>query len=58
VDGEIDASGGEGFFDFFGKNSFSKSALGAYLCERNVSNFVTGGVDDFDFNFVTTGMQK
>jgi hypothetical protein len=55
---EIDAAGGEGFFDLFGENSFSQSALAADLSQRNVSDLVSRGVDDFDFNLVATGAQQ
>ena len=51
--GEIDASGGEGFFDFFGEH-----ALGADHGEGDVGDFVAGGVDDFDFDFVAAGAQE
>ncbi len=53
VDGEIDASGGEGFFDFLGEH-----ALGADLGEGDVGDFVAGGVDDFDFDLVSAGAQE
>ena len=53
VDGEIDASSGEGFFNFFGEH-----ALGADLRQRDVGDFVAGGVDDLDFDFVATVAQE
>ena len=51
--GEIDASGGEGFFDFFGEH-----ALGADHGQGDVGDFVAGGVNDFDFDFVAAGAQQ
>src|ERR1700677_3694632 len=51
--GEVDASGGERFFDLFRKH-----ALGADFGESDVGNFVAGGVDDLDFNFVAACAQK
>jgi hypothetical protein len=56
--GEIDAAGGEGFFDFFGENSFAESPFRADHGERDVGDFVAGGVDDFDFYFVAAGAEK
>ena len=53
VDGEIDASGGEGFFNFFREH-----ALGADHGEGYVGDFVAGGVNDFDFDFVATVAQE
>ena len=50
---EIDASGGQGLFDFLGGH-----ALGADFGEGDVCNFVSGGVDDFDFDFVSAGPQQ
>jgi hypothetical protein len=44
---EINFSGGERFFNLFGEH-----ALGANLGEGDVGDFVAGGVDDFDFDFV------
>ena len=51
--GEIDASSGEGFLDFFGEHS-----LGADLGQGDVGDFVAGGVDDFDLDFVAAGTEK
>ena len=56
MDGQIDAAGGEGFFDLFGENPLPP--LGADHGEGNVGDFVAGGVDDFDFNFVAARAQK
>ncbi len=56
--GEVDASGGEGFFDFFGEDSFAESGFGADHGERDVGDFVAGGVDDFDFDFMAAGAQE
>jgi hypothetical protein len=53
VYGEIDLPRGEGFFDFLGKHS-----LGADLGQGDVGDFVTGGVNDFDFDLVSTGSQQ
>ena len=47
---EIDAASGERFFNFFGENPYS--ALGADFGEGDVSDFVAGGLDDFDFDCV------
>jgi hypothetical protein len=58
VHGEIDAACGEGFFDFFGENSFAQAAFGADHGEGDVGNFVAGGVDEFDFDFVAAGAQE
>src|ERR1700693_6394891 len=55
---EIDAAGGEGFFNFFRENSFAKSTFGADHGEGNVVDLVAGGVDDFDFDFVAVGAQQ
>jgi len=40
------------------KNSFTKPALGANHGQGNVGDFVAGGVDDFDFDFVAAGAQE
>ena len=48
VHSEIDLSRGEGFFDFFREHS-----LGADHGEGDVSNFVAGGMDDFDLDLVS-----
>src|SRR5579863_5256836 len=56
--GQVDAAGGEGFFDFFGENSFAESAFRADHGERDVGDFVSGGVDDLDFDFVSAGTQE
>ena len=53
VDGEIDASGGEGFFDLFGKHAF-----GAHHSQGDVGDFVAGSVDDFNLDFVAAGAQQ
>src|SRR5208282_5913437 len=53
VHGEIDASGGEGFFNFLGKH-----ALGANHGQSDVGDFVAGGVDDFDFDVVAARAQE
>ena len=58
MDGEVDAAGGEGFFDFFGEDSFAESAFRADHGEGDVGDFVSGGVDDFDFDFVAAGAQE
>ena len=51
--GEIDASGGEGFFNFLREH-----ALGADHGQGNVGDFVAGGVDDFDLDLVAAGAQE
>jgi hypothetical protein len=51
--GEINAAGGQSFFDLFGKHSFS-----ADHGQGNVSDLVAGGVDDLDFDFVTASPQQ
>ena len=51
--GEIDAPGGQGFF-----NLFREHALGADHGESDVSNFVAGSMNDFDFNFVAARAQQ
>src|ERR1700676_2129171 len=56
--GKIDAAGGESVFDFFGENSFSKSAFRSDLGQRDVGDFVAGGVNDPDFDFVAVGAQQ
>ena len=56
--GEIDAAGGESFFDLFGENSFAKSALGADHGQGDVGDFVAGGVDDLDFDFMAARAQQ
>jgi hypothetical protein len=56
--GQVDAAGGQGLFDFFGEDSFAESALGTDHGERDVGDFVAGGVDDFDFDFVAAGAQE
>src|SRR5215471_840773 len=43
--GKVDATGGEGLFDFLGEHAF-----GADLSQSDVGDFVAGGVDDFDFH--------
>jgi len=53
VHGEVDAPGGESFFDLFGEHAF-----GADLGEGNVGDFVSGGVDDFDFHLVSAGAEE
>ena len=53
MDGEINASCGEGFFNFFGEH-----ALGADHRQRDVGDFVAGGVNDLDFDFVATVAQE
>src|SRR6202021_844369 len=58
MDGEIDAAGGEGFFNLFGEDSFAQPALGADHREGDVGDFVAGGVDDFDFDLVASGAQQ
>src|SRR5258708_25002550 len=55
VDREIDAAGGEGSFDLLGENSFAKAAFRADHGQGDVGDLVAGGVDDFDFNFVSAG---
>ncbi len=56
--GEIDASGGEGFLNLFGENSFAKSALGADLGQRDVDDPVARGMDDFGFHVVPARAQQ
>ena len=56
--GEIDASGGEGLFNFFGENSFAQSALGADHGEGDIGDFISGGVDDFNFYFMAARSKK
>jgi hypothetical protein len=46
---QINAARGQCFFNFFGEHSF-----GANFGEGNVGDFVAGGLDDFNFNFVAT----
>ena len=47
VDGQIDAALGQRLFDFLGEH-----ALGANLGERDIGDFVAGGLDDFELDFV------
>ena len=56
--GEIDASGGEGFFNFLGEDSFAESALGADHGQGDIGNLVAGGVDDFNLDFVSARAQE
>src|SRR5271155_4205174 len=58
MDSQIDVAGGEGFFDLLRKNSLAKSALGADHGERNVGDFVAGGVNNFDFHHVAARAQE
>src|ERR1700692_622767 len=51
--GKIDVAVGEGFFNFF-----CEHALGADHGEGNVGNFVTGSMDDFDFDLVAARAQQ
>ena len=53
VDREIDAVFGQRFFNFLGEH-----ALGADLGEGNIGNFVAGGLDDFDFDFVAARFEQ
>src|ERR1051326_6236687 len=53
VDSQIDAPGREGFFDFFGEH-----ALGAYFGEGHVGDLVTGGMNNFNFDFVAAGAEQ
>src|SRR5579863_10285647 len=53
VHGEIDAAGGEGFFNFFRKHAF-----GTDHGKGDVGDFVAGGVNDFNFDFVAAGAQQ
>ena len=52
MDGEINGSGEEGFFDFLGEEAF-----GADFAEGDVSDFVAGGLDDFDAGGVACGLE-
>ena len=51
--GKIDTPRGERLFNLLGEHSF-----GTDLGERDIGDFVAGGVDDFDFNFVPALAQK
>src|ERR1700730_18162151 len=51
--GEIDRASGEALFDFFGEH-----ALGSYLGQSDVGDFIAGGVDDFDLDLVTARTQQ
>ena len=51
--GEIDAPGGESFFNFFRKHAF-----GADLGQGDVGDLVASSVDDFDFHFVAAAAQQ
>ena len=53
VHGEIDTAGGEGFFDFLGEH-----ALGADLGEGDAGNFVAGGMNNFNFDFISAGAKQ
>ena len=53
VDSEINFPGGQRLFNFFGEH-----ALGADLREGYVGDFVAGGVNDLDFDFVAALAQK
>ena len=53
VDGEVDASFGEGFFDFLGEH-----ALGADLGEGDFLKAVAGGFNDFDIDFMALGDEE
>jgi hypothetical protein len=53
MDGEMHAAFGERLFNLLGEHSF-----GTDLGERDIGDFVAGGVDDFDFNFVPALAQK
>src|SRR5579863_74896 len=53
VHGEIHSSGSEGFFNFF-----CEHALGSDHGESDVGNFVAGGVDDLDFDFMSASTQE
>ena len=50
---EIDAAGGEGFFNLLGEHS-----LGSDLGQCDVGNLVAGGVDDFNFDFMPPPAQQ
>jgi hypothetical protein len=58
VHSQIDKSGSKSFFDLLCENSFAKSALGADLSQRNVSDLVACSADDFDFDFVSLCAQE
>ena len=51
--GEIDAAFEQRFFDLLGEH-----ALGADLGEGDVENLVAGGLDDFQFDFVSALAQQ
>jgi hypothetical protein len=53
VNGQIDTSGGEGFFDLFGKH-----ALGANFGQGDVGDFVAGGMNNVDFDFVSANAEQ
>src|SRR5580693_3219932 len=50
---KVDASLGQGLFDLLGEH-----ALGANLGEGNIGDLVAGGLDDFQFDFVTPFAQQ
>ncbi len=52
VDGEIDAAVEQGFFDFFGEETFA-----ADFVEGSVLNFVAGSLDDFDAALGAAGFE-
>jgi hypothetical protein len=56
--GEIDEAGGEGFFDFFREYSFAKSALSADLGQRNIGDLVAGGMNNFNFDFMSARAEQ
>jgi hypothetical protein len=51
--GQIDAASRECFFNFFCEHTLS-----ADLGQSDVSDFVAGGVDDFDFDRVSARAKK
>src|SRR5579859_221954 len=53
MDGQVNASGGEGFFDLLGEHP-----LGAYFGEGDVGDLVSGGMNNFNFDFMAAGAQK
>ena len=56
VDGEIDAAGGERFFDFLDEDALAVETRGRD--EAGVLHAVAGGADDFDFDGVARGAEE
>ena len=62
MDGEVDAVGGEGVFDFLDEDAFTVKRRAVLECggwaERGVLHAVAGGADDLDGDFVAAGAEE